>query len=93
MKNLGRAAMTTKRPIRVKARYKVLLELENKLGYMGTISNISEAGLFLSTQNKASESEIGKIGSLYLLPKTPGFCKTVRIVRITDDGVGLVPSK
>jgi hypothetical protein len=76
---------------RVKSAYQALLVTEEGQEYSGTIDNISLTGMFLSCEHNMSESTIGSIGILYLVPVTPGLEKQVRTVRVLKDGIGLEP--
>jgi hypothetical protein len=83
--------MKERKAKRVQSTYRVLLKTDDECEYSGIIENISQTGLFLSCKHKLTEASVGNIGVLYLLPKTPGFEKQVRIVRLLDSGIGLEP--
>jgi hypothetical protein len=76
---------------RVKSDFQALLITDDKCEYSGSIENISKIGLFISCKHQLTESAIGSVGALYLLPKNSFLKKKVRIVRLLIDGIGLEP--
>ncbi|MBF0454992.1 MAG: PilZ domain-containing protein [Magnetococcales bacterium] len=76
---------------RVRSEYPVSFEVDEGERYAGTIENISESGLFFTPKENLPQSMQGKSGMLYLLKNKLQLGRKVRVVRVTDQGLGLEP--